>query len=124
LQTSNYSKYKYDSIISITPVNYYLMAVMNKRLLISESRDDSNRCIPCRGKPDQHDTYVSHTSTYTPGVRFLRAVPVCGNLLRSHQQQWIEPLLLRKRAPDTIPSAPADRCMGPYPVSLLSQPLK
>jgi hypothetical protein len=31
----------------------------NKRLLISESRDDSNRCTPCRGKPNQHDTYAS-----------------------------------------------------------------
>jgi hypothetical protein len=29
----------------------------NKRLLISESRGNSNRCTSCRGKPDQH----SHT---------------------------------------------------------------
>jgi hypothetical protein len=28
----------------------------NKRLLISESRGDSNRCTPCRGKHDQHAT--------------------------------------------------------------------
>jgi hypothetical protein len=52
----------------------------NKRLLISESRGDLNRCTPCRGKPDQHDTYAFHTSPCTPGVRFLRAVPVRGNL--------------------------------------------
>jgi hypothetical protein len=52
----------------------------NKRLLISESHGDSNRCTPCRGKPDQHDTYASHTSPRTPGVRFLRVVPVRGNL--------------------------------------------
>jgi hypothetical protein len=32
------------------------MTVTNKRLLISESHDDSNRCTPCRGKPDQHET--------------------------------------------------------------------
>jgi hypothetical protein len=31
----------------------------NKRLLIFESRDDSNRCTPCRGKPDQHTTHFS-----------------------------------------------------------------
>jgi hypothetical protein len=28
----------------------------NKRLLISESRDDLNWCTPCRGKSDQHAT--------------------------------------------------------------------
>jgi hypothetical protein len=55
----------------------------NKRLLISESRGDSNRCTPCRGKPDQHDTYASHPSPRTPGVRFIWAVPVRGNLPRA-----------------------------------------
>jgi hypothetical protein len=52
----------------------------NKRLLISESRGDSNRCTPCRGKLDQHVTYASHASPRMPDVRFLRAVPVRGNL--------------------------------------------
>jgi hypothetical protein len=46
------------------------------------------------------------------------------NLSRSHQQSWARPLLLRKRASDTIHSMLADRSVGPYPVSLLSQPLK
>jgi hypothetical protein len=54
----------------------------------------------------------------------MRAILVCGILLRSHQQRWTEPLLPRKRAPDTIHSTPADRSMGPYPVSLPCQPLK
>jgi hypothetical protein len=58
------------------------MTATNKRLLISESRGDSDRCTPCRGKPDQHDTYPSHASPRTPGVRFLRAVPIRGNLSR------------------------------------------
>jgi hypothetical protein len=100
------------------------MAATNKRLLISRSRGNSNRCTLYRGKPDQHDTYASHASPRTLDVRFLWAVPVRGNLLRSHQQQWTDPLLLRKRAPDTIHSALADRSVGLYPVSLLSQPLK
>jgi hypothetical protein len=30
--------------------------VTNKRLLISESHGDSNRCTPCKEKPDQHAT--------------------------------------------------------------------
>jgi hypothetical protein len=32
------------------------MTTTNKWLLISESRNDSNRCTPCRGKPEQHAT--------------------------------------------------------------------
>jgi hypothetical protein len=56
------------------------MAATNKRLFISESHGDSNQCTPCRGKPDQHDTYASHTSPRTPDVRFLQAVPVRGNI--------------------------------------------
>jgi hypothetical protein len=55
------------------------MTVTNKRLLISESHGDSNRYTPCSEKPDQHATYASHSSPHTPGVRFLRAVPVCDN---------------------------------------------
>jgi hypothetical protein len=61
-------------------VNYYLMAATNKWLLISESLGDSNWCTPCRGKPDQHTTYASHTSPRTPDIRFLRVIPVRGNL--------------------------------------------
>jgi hypothetical protein len=56
------------------------MAATNKRLLISESRDDSNRCTRCRGKFNQLDTYASHTGPHTLNIRFLRAVPVRGNL--------------------------------------------
>jgi hypothetical protein len=56
------------------------MTVINKRLLISESCNDSNRCKPCRGKHDEHTTYASHFSPRTPDVRFLRAVPVHDNL--------------------------------------------
>jgi hypothetical protein len=56
------------------------MTATNKRLLISESRGDSNRCTPCRGKSDQHATYTSHGSPHTPGVRFLWAVLEHGNL--------------------------------------------
>jgi hypothetical protein len=95
----------------------------NKRLLISESHGDSNRCTPCRGKPDQHDTYASHTSPRTPGVRFLRRSPYVATFHKP-------PIELdgvtapEKKAPDTIPSTPADRSTGPYPVSLPSQPVK
>jgi hypothetical protein len=52
------------------------MTATNKRLHISKSHGDSNRCTPCRGKLDQHAMYASHSSPRTSSVRFLRAVPV------------------------------------------------
>jgi hypothetical protein len=58
------------------------MTAINKRLLISESHDDLNRCTSCRGKPDQHAAYASHASPRTPGVHFLWAVPIRDNLSR------------------------------------------
>jgi hypothetical protein len=56
------------------------MIATNKRLLISDSRDDLNRCTPYRRKSDQYDTYASHASPHTTDVSFLRAVHVRGNL--------------------------------------------
>jgi hypothetical protein len=70
-------------MITINPSNsviIYVMTDTNKRLFISESHGDSNRCTPYRGKPDQHATYASYSSPRTSGVRFLRAVPVRDNL--------------------------------------------
>jgi hypothetical protein len=85
----------------INPANYYLMAATNKWVLISKSRGDSNRCTPCRRKPDQHDTYAFHASPRTPGVRFLRAVPIRDNLSWvTDRVGWIL-LLLRKSALDS-----------------------
>jgi hypothetical protein len=58
----------------------YVKTATNKRLLMFESDGDSNRCTPCRGKPNQHATYASHSSPRMPGIRFLWAVPVRDNL--------------------------------------------
>jgi hypothetical protein len=44
------------------------MTATNKRLLISESRGDSNRCTPCRGKPDQHATRFSRSVRIWPST--------------------------------------------------------
>jgi hypothetical protein len=74
---------------------------MNKRLLISESRDDSNRCTPFRRKPNQHDTYVFHASPCTSGICFLQTVPVRDNLSRVTDRVGRILLFLRKNAPDS-----------------------
>jgi hypothetical protein len=91
-------------ILQINLINYYLMAATNKRLLISESHGDLNRCKSCRGKPDQHDTYASHASPRTPDVRFLWVVPVRGNISQATNSIGRTLLLSRKRASDTTPS--------------------
>jgi hypothetical protein len=83
-----------------------------------ESRGDLNRCTPCRGKLDQHDTYACNTSPRTPSVHFLLAIPVHGKLSRDVDRFEQITLLLRKSAPDIIYSMSADRSAGPYPVSL------
>jgi hypothetical protein len=77
------------------------MKATNKRLLISESHDDSNRCTPGRGKPDQYDTYVSHASPRMPGVCFLRVVPICDNFSRVTGRVGRILLLPRKSSPDS-----------------------
>jgi hypothetical protein len=102
----------------------YVKTIMNNRLLVSESHGDSNRYIPCRGKPDQHDMYASHASPRTPGVYFLWAVSVRGNLSRVVDRFERIPLLPRKMTPDIIHTTPADQSAGSYPVSLISQPMK
>jgi hypothetical protein len=48
------------------------MTTTNKRLLISESHDDSNCCTSCNEKPDKYDTYASHASPRTPAYASCR----------------------------------------------------
>jgi hypothetical protein len=67
------------------------MTITNKRLLISESRGNSNRCTPYRGKPEQHVTYASHSSPRTPGVCFLWAVLIRDNF-HWLPRSWNRPL--------------------------------
>jgi hypothetical protein len=73
-------------------------------------------------RPTRHVRFP-HQSTYA-----RHTLPVGGprtwQHFTSHRQSWAGPLLLRKRAPDIIHSVSADRSMGPYPVSLPSQPMK
>jgi hypothetical protein len=70
-------------MITINPsssVIIYVMSATNKRLLISESRGDSNRCTPCRGKPDQHTT------------RFPRSVRIWSKTIHISRGQHIATL--------------------------------
>jgi hypothetical protein len=97
------------------------MIATNKQLLISESRDDSNRCTPYRGKPDH--IYASHTSPCIPGVRFLWAVSVRDNLSRVinrvGQMHWS-----REKVLPTPPLSLAEWSTRLASVSLPTQPFK
>jgi hypothetical protein len=100
------------------------MAATKKRLLISESHDNSNLCKPYMEKSDQCDTYALHVSPRMLDIHFIRAVPVCGNLSWVTDKVGQSSLLLRKRAHDIIHSTSGDRSTGLYPVSHLRQPIK
>jgi hypothetical protein len=99
------------------------MTTINKRLLISESHGDSNRCTPCRGKPDQHAMYSSHATPRTPSVRFLWAAPYVATFHES-STELSRPTALEKKGSRHNPQCATDRSAGPYPTSLLSQPMK
>jgi hypothetical protein len=73
------------------------MAAKNKRLLISESHGDSNRCTHCRGKSDQHDMYAFHASPCTLPV----GGPVRDDLFRVTDTVGQILLLPRKSVPDS-----------------------
>jgi hypothetical protein len=100
-----------------------MITATNKRLLISESRGDSNRCTPCRGKPGQRTTYAFHATPHMPSVHFLLAIPVRGNLSWVIDRVEQAHYFWEKGLP-TQSSVPADRSVSPYPVSLSSQPMK
>jgi hypothetical protein len=73
-------------------------------------------------RPTRHVCFP-HQSMYA-----RRTLPADGPCTRrpstSCRHGWMESLLPRKRAPDTILSTPADQFVGPYQVSLPSQPMK
>jgi hypothetical protein len=48
---------------------------MNKRLLISESHDDSNQCTPYRGKPDQYVTRFPRSVRVWPSTIHISRGP-------------------------------------------------
>jgi hypothetical protein len=66
------------------------MTATNKRLLIFESRGDSNRCTPYRGKPDQHTTRFSRSvRVWSKTICISRSPHIA--TLREMQQIWTDP---------------------------------
>jgi hypothetical protein len=113
-------------MITINPSSsliIYVMNATNKRLLISESRGDSNWCTPCRGKLDQHVTLSTLSPRMVYDHTYLMQSTYC-NISYSRQHIWTDPLHPRRMSPDTIHSTPTDRSVGPYPASLPQQSME
>jgi hypothetical protein len=90
---------------------------------IRESRRfESMYTLQGKTRPTRHVRFP-HQSTYARSM-LPAGDPHTWQPSMSHRQSWTESLLPRKRAPDTIPSTPANRSAGSYPVSLPSQPMK
>jgi hypothetical protein len=69
LQTSNYSKAWQFHIKPWSMTLSYLRDDCHKQaVLIFESRGNSNRCTPSRGKPDQHATSFPHSVCVWPSI--------------------------------------------------------
>jgi hypothetical protein len=68
--------------------------------------------------------YASHTSPCTSGVRFLRAVPVRGDLPRAADRVGWSHCSREKGLPTQSSARAVDQSVGPYQVSLPSQPMK
>jgi hypothetical protein len=83
-------------IINIMTLFSYVKTATNKRLLISESHDDSNRCTPYRGN-------LTNTTRMLPTPVLIRpAYASCGGPhtwqpFVSHQQRWTYPTALEKK---------------------------
>jgi hypothetical protein len=70
-------KHNHNPIINIDSLSsaiIYVMTATNKRLLISETHDDSNRCTPCRGNPTKMPHAFHAQSTYGPRPYVSHAV--------------------------------------------------
>jgi hypothetical protein len=81
----------------------YMKIAMNKR-------STRHICFPRQSMYDRRTPPVGSSHTWQP--------------FTSRRQSWIESLLPRKMALNTIHITPADRSTGSYPVSLLIQPMK
>jgi hypothetical protein len=67
-------KHNYDLLINNIPLINYVLMTTNMRLLISESRDNSNQCTSCKGNPTNMP-HVSHAqSLYDPRSYVSHAV--------------------------------------------------
>jgi hypothetical protein len=102
----------------------FVKTAMNKRLRISESHDDLNRCTPCSGKSDQHATHFTRSVRVWPSTICIPRDPHIATFHELSTDLDGSHCSRETGIPDYIPSMPADRSVGPHPVSLPSQPVK
>jgi hypothetical protein len=92
-----------------------VLTATNKRLLISESRGNLNQCTPCRGNPT-NTPHASHAWSKTICIS-------CGQHIATFHESLTDldgsHYSREKGIPDNIPSASADRSVGPHLISLI-----
>jgi hypothetical protein len=93
------------------------MTVTNKRLLISESHDNSNRCTPCRENPT-NTSHAFHAQSKT--IRGPHIATFCESSTALDRVTTPE----KKGLPTQSTTRRLTDPGGPYPVSLPSQPIK
>jgi hypothetical protein len=96
------------------------MTATNKRLLIFESRGDSNRCTPYREKPDQYATCFPCS---------VRVLPMIIRISRGSHIATFHTVINRFEQihysrEEGLPTQPLARLSDPHPASLSNQPLK
>jgi hypothetical protein len=87
-------------------------------VLIFESRGDSNRCTPYRGKPNQYATHFSCSVYVWPSTIHISCGPRIATFRESSTDLDGSHCSREKGIPDYIPSTPVDRSTGPHIVSL------
>jgi hypothetical protein len=87
-------------------------------VLISESRSDSNRCTPYRGKPDQYATRFPCSIHVWPSTIHISRGPCIATFHEVIDRVGQSHCSREKRISDYIPSTLADRSVGPHLVSL------
>jgi hypothetical protein len=118
LQTIKLKQQTSITLIKLDSLSYLCDDCHKQAVLISESRDDLNRCTPCRGKPDQHATCFPHSVHVWPSTIRISRGPRIATFhiaVNIFEQIHCPP---SRRAPDTIHNTMADRSAGPYPTSL------
>jgi hypothetical protein len=87
-------------------------------ILISESRGDSNRCTPCRGKSNQHTARFPPSVYVWPSTIRISRGPCIATFCESPTDLDGSNCSRETGIPDYIPNTPTDRSAGPHPVSL------
>jgi hypothetical protein len=118
LQTIKLKQHNINYINQIRFIKLFTWYCHKQTVLIFNSRGDSNRCTPSRGKPDQHATHFSRSVCICPSTIRISCDPCIATFHESPTDFSGSHYSQEKRIPGCIPSTPVGRSVGPHLVSL------